>query len=123
MGHPNWKPGEAPYATWLKTLTPEEKLAHLEERKIKKSMRQAMKETIEANQNVWIQAFNNAGVTLMRKAIEEGDVQAFTALYDRLIGKPQDTLDVTSGGDKLKSPTIIFQQTELNEWRDIDDLK
>jgi hypothetical protein len=89
-----WNPGSAPYATWLKTLTPDKYRAHMEERRAKKSMRKAMEEVIKNSQSTWVQAFNNAGVQLMKRAMEEGDVQAYTALYDRIIGKPIDVLDI-----------------------------
>lgn len=116
MPSPIWNPGDAPYATWLKTRTPEEKQAHLMKRKIKKAMRKAMQDVVEINQAAWITLFNNGAVVLMNKAIEEGDVQAFCAVYDRFIGKPESAVDITSGGKQMQAPTIIFQTEELTEW-------
>ena len=113
-----WEPGKAVYAEWLKTLTPEEKEQHLAERKIKKSMKQAMKETIEAQQEEWISRINNALVSVINKAEADGDASALIAVYDRLIGKPDSSVDVTSNGNTIQAPTIIFQATELAEWKE-----
>ena len=113
-----WEPGKAVYAEWLKTLTPEEYKLHLEDRKIKKSMRQSMKETVEAQREEWIARINNAMVSVINKAEAEGDASSLIAVYDRVIGKPDSSVDVTSNGNTIQAPTIIFQATELAEWKE-----
>lgn len=116
-----WEPGTAPYAEWLKTLTPEERAQHMLERKQRKSMKKAMQEVIEANQAQWIATFNNAAVKLMQKSLEDGDAQAFIAVYDRFVGKPDSNVDVTSNGKTLQAPTIVFASKELDDWEDEQD--
>ena len=120
MPAPLWQPGKAPYAEWLRTLTPEEKETHLNERKIRKSMKQAMKEVVEAQQAEWLARINNAMVSVIDKAEREGDAQALATVYDRIIGKPDSQVDVTSNGNTIQAPTIIFTAVELDEWKDSD---
>ena len=116
-----WEPGKAVYAEWLKTLTPEEYNQHLAERKINKSLKQAMNETIQAQKEQWIAKINNAMVSVIEKAERDGDPAALVAVYDRLIGKPDNNVDITSNGKTLQAPTIIFQATELSEWTDREE--
>lgn len=113
-----WEPGKSPYSEWLKTLTPEEKEQHLIERKQKKSMRKAFEEVIESQKEAWLAKINNGFEAALNKAIENGDAQSIAIIHDRLIGKPKDNVDITSGGDKVQAPTIIFKTTELSEWND-----
>ena len=121
MANPKWIPGEAQYSTWLKTLTPEEYQAHLDERKVRKSMKQAMKEVFEANQAVWIAKINNAMVAIIDKAEVDADPQALAVIYDRIVGKPDSNVDVTSNGKTIQAPTIVFASKELDDWKDDRD--
>lgn len=89
-----WKPGESPYADWLKSLTPEEYEAHLEQRRKKKAMRQAMETVVKQNQELWLAELNNTAAELLKKAQTEGDVQAFVAVWDRVVGKPKDEVNL-----------------------------
>jgi cell division inhibitor SulA len=86
-----WEPGQAPYAEWLKKLTPEQKAAHLQKRKEKKAMKVAMKEVVEQYQTRWIAELHNAAWAQLVKARESGDTQAFVAVWDRIVGKPQES--------------------------------
>ena len=124
MPSPLWIPGESPYALWLNNLKqndPEKYKAHLAKRALKKSMKKAMQETVEAQQEKWVALFNNAAANLMQNALQNGDVSAFTAVYDRFVGKPDTNLDVTSNGQTMSAPTIIFAAEELDEWKDDQD--
>lgn len=85
-----WEPGQAPYAEFLKKLTPEQKAAHLKERKERKAMKTAMKEVVEEYQTKWIAELHNAAWAQLVKARESGDTQAFVAVWDRIVGKPQE---------------------------------
>lgn len=114
-----WKPGTAPYATWLAALTPEEKAKHLLERKQKKTMKVAMQEVIDAQREVWLASLNNALASVLQRAVETGDPSALIAVYDRLVGKPDTNVDVTSNGSTIQAPTIIFATQELTEWEDV----
>lgn len=84
-----WKPGSSPYADYLANLTPDEKAAHLAARATKKSMKQAMKAVVKHQQDIWISELNNVAARLIAKAVEEGDTQAFIAVWDRVVGKPE----------------------------------
>ena len=124
-GNPAWVKGEPVYSKILAAMTPEEKEKHLadrrkakEERKAQLTMKQAMKEVIDANREQWLATFNNAAVVLMKQALENGDVQSFTAVYDRFVGKPESNVDITSNGSTVKAPVIIFESAELDEWKD-----
>lgn len=89
-----WQPGKAVYSEWLKTLTKEEYEAHLEERRKRKAMKKAMEGVILEKQNEWLSVMNNAAYMLAMKALQEGDTQAFIAVWDRIIGKPKDSIEV-----------------------------
>ena len=85
-----WKPGTAPYADFLKTLTPEQKEAHLKKRREKKAMREVMKQTINEYQAQWASELHNAAWAVLMKARREGDAQAFASVFDRIVGRPQE---------------------------------
>ena len=85
-----WKPGTAPYADYLKTLTPAEKEAHLRRRREKKAMRQVMKEVVEEYQTQWASELHNAAWSVLMRARREGDAQAFATVFDRIVGRPQE---------------------------------
>jgi len=92
-----WKPGKSPYAEWLKTLTPEQREAHLKERRERKSMRAAMKKVQEEFQHIWLSELHNAAFDLLKKARATKDPAAFCAVWDRVIGKPKEIeLEVSS---------------------------
>lgn len=117
-----WKPGQCPpsalYIRNLKENDPEAYKEHLAQRKARKSMKQAMKATVEEQQEKWIAMFNNAAAKLMQQAMDNGDTQAFIAVYDRFIGKPDTSVDVTSNGKELAAPTIIFNSVTNTDWDD-----
>jgi Zn-dependent M32 family carboxypeptidase len=85
-----WKPGTAPYAEFLKSLTPEQKAEHLRKRRERKAMRQVMKETIDEYQAQWASELHNAAWAVLKKARAEGDAQAFASVFDRIVGRPQE---------------------------------
>jgi lysyl-tRNA synthetase class I len=85
-----WKPGHAPYAEWLKALTPAEKEAHLKKRRERKAMRQVMKELVDEYQTQWAAEMHNAAWAVLKKARTEGDAQAFATVFDRIVGRPVD---------------------------------
>ncbi len=92
-----WQPGQSPYADFLAKLTPEQKAAHLQERRDRKSMRKAMKEVQQEFQNVWLSELHNAAFELLKKARESKDPAAFCAVWDRVVGKPKEIeLEVSS---------------------------
>ena len=114
--------GEHRYDKILKKMTPEEKAAHLAERKVRKekkmkelSRRQAFEEVLNAQKAQWVAEANNIMVAQVRKA-KEGDTQAFNAVMAYLIGKPETQIDITSGGNELKAPTLIFTPKGLDDW-------
>lgn len=86
-----WQPGVTPYADYLKSLSPEEKAEHLERRRRKKNMKRAMAAVTEQYQAQWISELHNAAWAQLIKARETGDTAAFVAVWDRIVGRPQDT--------------------------------
>jgi len=84
-----WKPGDSPYADYIKSLTPEQLEAHKIKRAVKKSMKKSMQIIVEQQEAHWLAALNNAGAAVLAKAALKGDPQAYMAVYDRIIGKPQ----------------------------------
>jgi len=122
MPAPLWKPGISPYALWLNDLRenhPEKYQEHMEKRRVKKSMKAMMNEVVMAQKESWLTLFNNGALKLMEQAINNGDTQAFCAVYDRFVGKPDSNVDITSGGKELQPPTIIFASEELDDWKDV----
>lgn len=97
MPAPLWEPGKAPYADYLKSLTPEEKEKHLAARRAKKSMRKAYEQVILSQQEQWLARINQGILAVLEKAIQTGDAQALATVYDRIIGKPVDTVATESG--------------------------
>lgn len=118
MPAPLWKPGTAPYALWLKNLTPEEYKAHLAERAVRKSLKKDQEKVFSRQTEFWTTAFNNGAIELLQDAVINKNYQAFCAIYDRVIGKPESNVDITSNGNTLEAPTIIFRPRELDEWKD-----
>lgn len=115
-----WEPGKAPYATWLASLTPEEKAQHLADRKIKKSMKKAFEQVVLAQQEEWLARINDAFISVLRRAEQSGDPAALVAVFDRLVGKPDSAIDVTSNGQTLQAPTVVFQSSIADEWKTDD---
>jgi cell division inhibitor SulA len=85
-----WVPGKAVYSEWLKTLTADERTLHLQQRAQKKAMKTAMREVVEQYQHQWIAELHNAAWRQLVKARESGDTQAFVAVWDRIVGRPQE---------------------------------
>ena len=82
-----------------KLRTPEEKAAHLRERKERKAMKTAMKEVVEEYQTRWIAELHNAAWRQLVKARDSGDTQAFVAVWDRIVGRPQEQ-DMTDANQR-----------------------
>lgn len=101
-----WKPGTSPYADWLKTLTPEELVVHKVKRAQKKSMKLAFQKVVDAQQEIWISRINEGMLAVLTKAIREGDPAAMACVFDRVVGKPADTINTDSN--------------QILPWSDID---
>jgi hypothetical protein len=86
-----WKPGQAPYADFLKSLTPEQKEIHLRKRRERKAMREVFGQVVDEFQSQWAAEMHNAAWAVLIKARDSGDPQAFAAVFDRIIGRPVDT--------------------------------
>lgn len=113
-----WKPGQNAYQVWLSKLTPEEYRAHMAERQARKKERnleKQLKEVFMANAEQWISEFNNATAKMLKKA-QDGDVSAYTAVGDRVFGKPKNNVDVTSNGNTVDpSASIVASADALIE--------
>ena len=86
-----WKPGQAPYADFLKSLTPEQKEIHLRKRRERKAMREVFSQVVDEFQSQWAAEMHNAAWAVLIKARTTGDPQAFAAVFDRIVGRPVDT--------------------------------
>ena len=89
-----WEPGTSPYAEYLAKLTPEEKALHLRQRAERKAIKQAMKTVVSEYQERWVSNLHNAAWQQLMKARDSGDTQAFIAVWDRIIGKPETEISV-----------------------------
>lgn len=85
-----WQPGRAPYAEWLKTLTPEQREAHLLDRRKRKAMREVMRQTVAEYQAQWAAGIHNAAWRVLERARTTGDATAFMAVWDRIVGRSAD---------------------------------
>ena len=90
MRKTQWVPGKAVYSEWLKTLTPDQRALHLQQRAQRKSMKTAMRQVVEQYQTQWIAELHNAAWRQLVKARESGDTAAFVAVWDRIVGRPQE---------------------------------
>jgi hypothetical protein len=82
------------YGNWVKTLTPEQRQQHLLEAERKATIKQAMKAEIERLQKEWIDKLQMAAGAVLHRATVEGDPAAFTAIWDRVIGRPETIMDI-----------------------------
>jgi hypothetical protein len=65
---------------------------------------------------------NNDGITAaqaiimkLRQMATKGDIKAAQLLFDRAYGKSKQQIDVTSQGEKVTVPTIIFTEGKTKE--------
>ncbi len=93
--------GNDSYARFLKGLTEEEYAAHLEERRKRKSMRQAMERVQNEYQDIWISQLHNAAFRCLEKAMVHGDPVAFATVFDRIVGKPTQKIELNSDDKPL----------------------
>lgn len=116
-----WKPGQSGgYADFLRKLKAEDAKDggtryedYLRKNRQKKAMRKAMETVVLEQQNKWLSQLNNAAAMLLQKAIEEQDHNAFIAVWDRIIGKPRDEIDV-SGDLPLPFHSDFPEPTKLS---------
>lgn len=108
---------KGPYATYLNSLTPEQYAAHLEERKkrkeLKKGMEPIQKSIKEFNtqfRDEWATSLLSGMVAVMRRAINNGDPAAMVAVWDRLVGKPGDNVDLTSKGEHINPTNKLIEK-------------
>jgi hypothetical protein len=85
-----WQPGQAPYADFLKSLTPEEKEVHLRKRRERRAMREAFRQVIDEYQHEWAAELNNAAWAVLQRARQTGDPASFVAVFDRIVGRAPD---------------------------------
>lgn len=104
-----FQPGRCAYREFLDKLTPEEYAAHLEERRKRKSMRKAMEQVQSEYQDIWISQLHNAAYRCLQKALEHGDPVAFAAVWDRVVGKSHQSIDI----NKLDNKPLPFSDDML----------
>jgi len=54
-------------------------------------------------------------LNMLRGKAAKGDIKAAQLLFDRAYGKSKQQIDVTSQGEKVTVPTIIFTKDKANE--------
>ena len=82
-----WQPGQTPYSDFLARLTPEQREEHLRQRRERRQMRQAFQEVVQQYQSRWAAEMHNAAWAVLKKARDQGDAQAFAAVFDRIVGR------------------------------------
>ena len=92
--------GNSSYADFLKSLSEEDYAIHLEERRKRKSMRQAMERVQNEYQDIWISQLHNAAFRCLEKAMVHGDPVAFATVFDRIVGKPAQKIEVRGDEDR-----------------------
>lgn len=60
----------------------------------------------------------DAILAALRMKAAKGDVRAAQLLLDRGYGKPKETIDHTSGGEKIAAPPIMWVDTRTREATD-----
>jgi len=85
-----WEPGQAPYAEYLRSLTPEQKEQHLARRRERKALKAAVQAVTQHYQAQWVAELHNAAWQQLAKARDTGDTAAFVAVWDRIVGRPQE---------------------------------
>ena len=53
-------------------------------------MKQVMRDVVMEFQKEWAAELHNAAWAVLKRARESGDPQAFAAVYDRIVGRPQE---------------------------------
>jgi len=91
-----WDPGATPYPDYLRSLSPAQRSEHLRVRREKKSMKAAMAAVTAEYQARWISELHNAAWKQLIRARDTGDTAAFVAVWDRIVGRPQDLSSVES---------------------------
>lgn len=107
------------YHNWLKALSPEEREQHLIERKNKVTMKQAMKEQLQSQQDMWLNALVAAGKSVLERAQTQGDPQAFSAIWDRVVGKPETTMDIKVEQDDTTDD--IMKKLQASSLQSLED--
>ena len=82
-----WQPGATPYRDFLDSLTAEQREQHLREQRERRHMRQVFQETVQEFQNRWAAEMHNAAWAVLMRARDQGDAQAFAAVFDRIVGR------------------------------------
>ena len=93
--------GNNSYAEFLKGLTEEEYAQHLDERRKRKSMRAAMERVQNEYQDIWVSQLHNAAFRCLEKAMVHGDPVAFATVFDRIVGKPAQKIELNSDDKPL----------------------
>ncbi len=72
---------------------------------IVEGIKRKLMEIEPGNQKTYYEMFLSK---LFQKAIRDGDVNLMRDMIDRTDGKPKQSTDLTSGGEKIETNTIVF---------------
>lgn len=101
----------------LKENDPEGYERHLTERRIKQGLKRKVAAVVNAHSTELTAVIFNKALELLAN----GGAAEFIAVYDRFIGKPDSQVDVTSNGQTMAAPSIVFVANELDDWKDASD--
>ena len=81
------------------------------------------KELIELSGDENTPVFMISLINAIDKDCAEGNNKTIEMMFDRLFGKPSQTTDITTGGEKINTvPKIVFVDDDFEEETESDDI-
>jgi hypothetical protein len=110
-------------------LTEDERLRYNRERRIVRSIRKTMQDEIDRLQTQWVTALSRGAESVLARAIDEGDPQALSTVWDRVIGRPTTVMEVSSKNDdsiedvmaKLEALQALALETPAQEEQNAEE--
>jgi len=109
------KPGNTLSKDFYASLSPEEREARRVTMKLKRDMKKQMKQLILAQSEGWLAKLNNTADLILNKALEEGDTQAFCAVWDRIVGKPMSQIQADVDSDSKVEIEVSYVNPTTEE--------
>lgn len=123
--NPNWRQNLRTsypnYGEWLSSLTEEQYQAHLLQRSQRKTMKQSVEAMVKQQQEQWAYNLENAAARVLQRAIENGDPQALATVWDRLVGKPKDTVEHTLAQEDTVEDIVSKLQAQSATMKTVDN--
>ena len=81
------------------------------------------KELIELREDENTPVFMISLINAIDKDCAEGNNKTIEMMFDRLFGKPSQTTDITTGGERINPiPKIVFVDDDFEEEKESDDI-